>query len=56
MTLDSHILANEVREYIEKNYHKKNISLGELYRSKNLPGRTVRSAFNDLFGFSPKQY
>jgi len=53
--LDSHILANEVRNYIEENYNK-NISLSELYRSKNLPDRTIRLAFNDLFGFPPKQY
>lgn len=54
-TLDSHILANEVRKHIEHNYNK-NISLSELYRSKNLPDRTIRLAFNDLFGFPPKQY
>lgn len=55
ITLDSHILANDVRNYLEQNHHK-NISLSELCSSQKIPERTIRLAFNDLFGFSPKQY
>ncbi len=54
-TLESETNANKIRKYIEKNY-KYDIKVNELANSKKFSKRTVRLGFNNLFGFSPKQY
>jgi len=53
--LESEINANEIRNYLEKNY-KNDIKVNELINNKNFSKRTIRSGFNNLFGLSPKQY
>lgn len=47
--------ANKVRQYLELHY-KDHISIEELCISGKFSERTIRSSFNRLFGFSPKQY
>ena len=54
-TFQGDIDANKVRQYIELNY-KDQITLEELCSSEKFSDRTIRSSFNRLFGFSPKQY
>ena len=53
--LQSDIDANHVREYIEDHY-KEHIHMKKLISSKGFSERTIRLGFNELFGFSPKQY
>lgn len=53
--LESEICANEVRLYLEMKY-KDYIHLNDLYTSEKFCARTIRLGFNNLFGFSPKQY
>ncbi len=54
-TLESEINANKVRKYIEKNYTT-NISIHKICSDQKISESTIRLGFNDLFGFSPKQY
>ena len=54
-TLESEINANKVRMYIEKNYTS-NISIHKIYSDQKISESTIRLSFNDLLGFSPKQY
>lgn len=54
-TTKGEINSNEVRKYIEEHY-RKNLAIEQIYFDKKLAGRRIRSGFNELFGFSPKQY
>lgn len=53
--LESDKYANEMREYMEKNYNE-HLIMEEIYKSEKFCPKTVRSGFKRLFGFSPKQY
>jgi AraC-like DNA-binding protein len=54
-TLESEIVSNEVREYIEMHF-REDIAIEQTYSNKNYSDRMIRSRFKKLFGFSPKQY